>query len=104
MGSPPDAEIIDQWKDEPAPLLPLLHAFHDRDVAPEGATRAAVYDMSDEAYRAGIRKDMALPTSENSASVMGTKPQFSDQASLKISLSALNRSMRSKNPKSSIEL
>jgi DNA polymerase-4 len=29
-------------------------------VAPEGAARAAVYDMSDEAYRAGIRKGMAL--------------------------------------------
>ncbi len=24
-------ELIDQWKNEPAPLLPLLHAFHDRD-------------------------------------------------------------------------
>jgi NADH-quinone oxidoreductase subunit F len=24
-------EIIDEWRDEPAPLLPLLHAFHDRD-------------------------------------------------------------------------
>jgi NADH-quinone oxidoreductase subunit F len=26
-----DDELIDRWKDEPAPLLPLLHAFHDRD-------------------------------------------------------------------------
>ena len=26
-----DSELIDQWKDEPAPLLPLLHAFHNRD-------------------------------------------------------------------------
>jgi NADH-quinone oxidoreductase subunit F len=26
-----DAEIIDRWRDEPAPLLPILHAFHDRD-------------------------------------------------------------------------
>ncbi|MEZ4713700.1 MAG: NADH-ubiquinone oxidoreductase-F iron-sulfur binding region domain-containing protein [Caldilineaceae bacterium] len=24
-------ELIDRWRDEPAPLLPLLHAFHDRD-------------------------------------------------------------------------
>ena len=23
--------IIDQWREEPAPLLPVLHAFHDRD-------------------------------------------------------------------------
>ncbi|NNF98659.1 MAG: hypothetical protein HKM93_04720 [Desulfobacteraceae bacterium] len=29
-------------------------------IAPEGAARAAVYDMSDEAYRAGVRKGMAL--------------------------------------------
>jgi len=26
-----DSEIIDRWQKEPAPLLPLLHAFHDRD-------------------------------------------------------------------------
>lgn len=26
-----DAEILARWKEEPAPLLPLLHAFHDRD-------------------------------------------------------------------------
>ncbi len=30
-------------------------------VAPEGALRAAVYDMSEEAYQAGVRKDMPLP-------------------------------------------
>jgi len=26
-----DAELCQRWKHEPAPLLPLLHAFHDRD-------------------------------------------------------------------------
>ncbi|MGJ8724004.1 MAG: NADH-ubiquinone oxidoreductase-F iron-sulfur binding region domain-containing protein [Roseibacillus sp.] len=26
-----DEELIEHWKKEPAPLLPLLHAFHDRD-------------------------------------------------------------------------
>ena len=26
-----DQQLIDQWKNEPAPLLPLLHAFHNRD-------------------------------------------------------------------------
>lgn len=26
-----DKEIIEAWRDQPAPLLPLLHAFHDRD-------------------------------------------------------------------------
>ena len=26
-----DRVLIDQWRNEPAPLLPLLHAFHDRD-------------------------------------------------------------------------
>ncbi len=35
-----DQEIIDHWKDQDAPLLPVLHAFHDRDVAPEGAALA----------------------------------------------------------------
>ena len=26
-----DRGLIDQWREEPAPLLPLLHAFHERD-------------------------------------------------------------------------
>lgn len=26
-----DQQFIDQWKNEPASLLPLLHAFHNRD-------------------------------------------------------------------------
>ena len=29
-------------------------------IAPEGAARAAVYDMSEEAYQCGVRKGMAL--------------------------------------------
>ena len=29
--TPTDDEIVARWKPEPAPLLPLLHAFHDRD-------------------------------------------------------------------------
>jgi NADH-quinone oxidoreductase subunit F len=28
---PTNTGLIARWKDEPAPLLPLLHAFHDRD-------------------------------------------------------------------------
>jgi len=31
MANPTDAELIERGKDEPAPLLPLLHAFHNRD-------------------------------------------------------------------------
>ncbi|MFH0730111.1 MAG: hypothetical protein V2B19_27675 [Pseudomonadota bacterium] len=31
-------------------------------IAPAGAARAAVYDMSEEAYRAGVRKEMPLPS------------------------------------------
>ncbi len=31
MSRPNDDDLIRRWKDEPAPLLPLLHAFHDRD-------------------------------------------------------------------------
>jgi NADH-quinone oxidoreductase subunit F len=28
---PTDQELIERWRGEPAPLLPLLHAFHERD-------------------------------------------------------------------------
>ena len=28
---PTDQDLVARWRDEPAPLLPLLHAFHDRD-------------------------------------------------------------------------
>ena len=31
MTLPTNQELVDHWRDEPAPLLPLLHAFHDRD-------------------------------------------------------------------------
>ena len=31
MPAPTNREVIAQWRDEPAPLLALLHAFHDRD-------------------------------------------------------------------------
>jgi NADH-quinone oxidoreductase subunit F len=31
MANPTNHEILARWKDEPAPLLPILHAFHDRD-------------------------------------------------------------------------
>ncbi len=31
MSTPTNAELVARWKAEPAPLLPLLHAFHDRD-------------------------------------------------------------------------
>jgi len=46
-----DQILIDQWKNEPAPLLPLLHAFHDRDGY-----------LSDEALRAvadGLKTPLA---------------------------------------------
>jgi NADH-quinone oxidoreductase subunit F len=29
--NPTDEELIERWRDAPAPLLPLLHALHDRD-------------------------------------------------------------------------
>ncbi|CAN5177704.1 NAD(P)H-dependent oxidoreductase subunit E [soil metagenome] len=32
MPAPTDQEIIERWCAEPAPLLPMLHAFHDRDL------------------------------------------------------------------------
>ena len=31
MPTPTDNELIGRWKDRPAPLLPLLHSFHERD-------------------------------------------------------------------------
>ncbi len=31
MAVPTNGELVARWRDEPAPLLPLLHAFHDRD-------------------------------------------------------------------------
>ena len=31
MSTPTNREVIAQWRDEPAPLLALLHAFHNRD-------------------------------------------------------------------------
>ena len=31
MTAPTNREVIAQWRDEPAPLLALLHTFHDRD-------------------------------------------------------------------------
>ena len=31
MATPTNRELIDKWREEPAPLLPLLHSFHDRD-------------------------------------------------------------------------
>lgn len=31
MSHPTDGEILEGWRCEPAPLLPILHAFHERD-------------------------------------------------------------------------
>jgi NADH-quinone oxidoreductase subunit F len=42
LTSPTDRELIDHWRNEPAPLLPLLHAFHDRDGYLSETTIAAV--------------------------------------------------------------
>ncbi len=51
MPLPTDDDLVARWKDEPAPLLPLLHAFHDRDG-----------HLSDDALRAvsaGLRVPLA---------------------------------------------
>lgn len=48
---PTDQDLIARWREEPAPLLPLLHAFHDRDGY-----------LSDDALRAiseGLRTPLA---------------------------------------------
>ncbi|MCB0080591.1 MAG: NAD(P)H-dependent oxidoreductase subunit E, partial [Caldilineaceae bacterium] len=46
MSVPTNQELIVQWQDQPAPLLPLLHAFHDRDgYLSEEALRAAAQGL-----------------------------------------------------------
>ena len=44
MKTPTNRELIQRWRGEPAPLLPLLHAFHDRDgfISDESLRDAAV--------------------------------------------------------------
>ena len=52
-------------------------------IAPEGAARAAVYDMSEEAYRAGVRKGMALGRAARlcrDARIMPPHPERYEQA------------------------
>ncbi|MCG6895399.1 MAG: hypothetical protein LJE65_17490 [Desulfobacteraceae bacterium] len=52
-------------------------------VAPEGALRAAVYDMSEEAFQAGVRKGMALRTARRrcpDARIVPPRPDRYEQA------------------------
>lgn len=51
MPGPSNDELILRWKDEPAPLLPLLHAFHNRD--------GYLSDESIEAVSAGLKIPLA---------------------------------------------
>ena len=52
MSNPTDSELIDRWRGQPAPLLPLLHAFHDRDGY-----------LSDDAIRA-VAAGLRIPIAE----------------------------------------
>ena len=52
MTVPTDQELIEQWRGEPAPLLPTLHAFHDRDGY-----------ISEEAVRA-VASGLGIPVAE----------------------------------------
>ena len=52
MPDPTNAELVARWKDEPAPLLPLLHAFHERDG-----------HLSEEALRA-VAKGLRIPIAD----------------------------------------
>jgi NADH-quinone oxidoreductase subunit F len=46
VSTPTNQELFDAWRHEPAPLLPLLHAFHDRDgYLSEAAMRAIAEDL-----------------------------------------------------------
>jgi NADH-quinone oxidoreductase subunit F len=50
--TPTDDELVARWREEPAPLLPLLHAFHDRDGY-----------LSEEAMRA-VSRGLRIPIAE----------------------------------------
>jgi NADH-quinone oxidoreductase subunit F len=52
MSESTDAELHARWKEEPAPLLPLLHALHDRDGY-----------LSDEALR-GVARALRIPIAD----------------------------------------
>ena len=52
MSEPTDAQLHERWKDEPAPLLPLLHALHDRDG-----------HLSEEALR-GVARALRIPIAD----------------------------------------
>ncbi|MEM7158300.1 MAG: NADH-ubiquinone oxidoreductase-F iron-sulfur binding region domain-containing protein [Myxococcota bacterium] len=52
MSTSTDDELIARWRSEPAPLLPLLHAFHDRDGY-----------LSDDALRA-VAKGLRMPIAD----------------------------------------
>ena len=52
MTVPTTEELIERWRDEPAPLLPLLHAVHERDGF-----------LTDEALRE-IASGMRIPLAE----------------------------------------
>ena len=53
-------ELIAHWRDEEAPLLPLLHAFHDRD------------DFLSEASIRAVANGLKIPLAE----VFGTRQIF----------------------------
>ena len=52
MTKPTDQELLERWRREPAPLLPLLHAFHERDGV-----------LSDDALRQ-VSKALGIPLAE----------------------------------------
>ena len=52
MATATNRELIECWRNEPAPLLPLLHAFHDRDgFISEDALRDIAVGTQDSACR-----------------------------------------------------
>ncbi|MFQ5690157.1 MAG: NADH-ubiquinone oxidoreductase-F iron-sulfur binding region domain-containing protein [Gemmatimonadota bacterium] len=51
MSVPTNQKLLDRWREEPAPLLPLLHAFHERD--------GCLSEESVRAISAGLRIPLA---------------------------------------------
>ena len=63
MSTPTNEELIARWRCAEAPLLPLLHAFHDRDgFLTEEAMRAA--DAKTGHWQEGHTEDPAKATAQ----------------------------------------
>ena len=61
MSETTDAQLHERWKDEPAPLLPLLHALHDRDGYLSEEALRGVAARPPHSHRGPLRHGHLLP-------------------------------------------